>query len=457
MKTLLTIIFFNFISAICISQTTISKQQAIEDIDFYISTLQDVHYNPFLFKDEETFMAEAEVIKLGLSDPITKSSLILSLHQLSALMKDSHSAPSMFQEGIFAEEYKKPQFFPIKVFVEDHRLYVPPGGNEKSPIPIGSEILSINGIKMSNFLKGIQPYTAGIEAYSEEMTGRLLSHYLFLSGVKAPFAIEYVASPGIKDLKMLEEGIPYVNALVLSMPALVKGNSFDILEHNVGYIDFANMNQSPNDAIEFMETAFKAFKERNVQYLAVDLRNNSGGNSVIGEILFGYIANKQFFMQGGKLWKISNQYKEYLLANGRDKEEYLNKENGTIWEINTCNPRDGLLNVDDKFTGKVYMLTGPFTFSSGNMVADTAKQFNIAEIVGEPTGELTTDFGEVYSFSLPHSGILMNSTTSFDIGANCDSESLSSVMPDFYLPVSLEDKLAGKDRVLEYIIEKAKQ
>ena len=42
----------------------------------------------------------------------------------------------------------------------------------------------------------------------------------------------------------------------------------------------------------------------------------------------------------------------------------------------------------NKFSGKVYLLTGPFTFSSGMMVADAAKQFGLAKLIREPTNLL---------------------------------------------------------------------
>ena len=39
----------------CTAQTFISRSNAIADIDFYTKTLQEVHYNPFLFIKKEKY------------------------------------------------------------------------------------------------------------------------------------------------------------------------------------------------------------------------------------------------------------------------------------------------------------------------------------------------------------------------------------------------------------------
>ena len=126
-----------------------------------------------------------------------------------------------------------------------------------------------------------------------------------------------------------------------------------------------------------------------------------------------------------------------------------------VWEMGDCEPQANNFTSQNKFEGKVYFLTGPFTFSSANMVAAGVKQYQLAEIIGEPTGENTNDFGEVYSFKLPNSGILMNITTSFDIGPACDPSIHAPVIPDVPIQVSLNDLLKGEDKVLQYVLGKA--
>ncbi|WP_394801084.1 S41 family peptidase [Chryseobacterium gleum] len=102
------------------------------------------------------------------------------------------------------------------------------------------------------------------------------------------------------------------------------------------------------------------------------------------------------------------------------------------------------------------MLTGPFTFSSANLVADGMKQYKLAELVGEPTGEYTNDFGEAFMFTLPKSKIQMRSTSSMSFGADCNTSSYTPVVPDILIVPTLQDKINGIDKPLEYILKTVK-
>jgi hypothetical protein len=86
------------------------------------------------------------------------------------------------------------------------------------------------------------------------------------------------------------------------------------------------------------------------------------------------------------------------------------------------------------------------------MIADGAKQYKIAEIVGTPTGENTNDFGEAYVFTLPGSQIKMQTTTSFDYGADCNKNTHVPVKPDILTRYTFSDKIYEKDKDLEYIL-----
>lgn len=88
----------------------ISKEKAIADLDFYNKTLEEVHYNPFLYVERDAYFDEVEKIKTSLKDSVEIQDFILSLYGLTALMEDSHSCPA-FQQPALKEEEKKKQFF----------------------------------------------------------------------------------------------------------------------------------------------------------------------------------------------------------------------------------------------------------------------------------------------------------------------------------------------------------
>lgn len=437
------------------SQIYISKQDAIDDLDFYHKNLMEIHYDPFLYVEKDNYFAEVEKIKSGIKDSIKFQDFILSLYSLSGMMEDSHSSPALQQFKI-KDELKKKQFFPYRTILENDKLYVSNETSLNSGIPAGSEITAINDTEVGPILKNYQKLIGGIPEYKKEMTSRFLFNFLYYSNIKAPFNIEYTEPSGKKGEKLIAEGIDHTNGIILAMPKFKEGNYFEVLNNKVGYIKFSDMSGSIDEWIKMLKTAFAEFKEKNIQHVAVDIRENAGGNSLFGEVLFGFLTPKEYQLQGYRKWKVSQQYKDHLLANGNNTHEYLQKENGSVWERAGCEPAVSLMPVTDKFQGQVFMITGPFTFSSGNMVADGAKQYQIARLIGEPTGENTTDFGESYSLTLPKTGVVMNLTTSMDIGADCNPNAASPVIPDVLINSTLQDKIHGKDKALEYVLSQVK-
>ena len=74
-----------------------------------------------------------------------------------------------------------------------------------------------------------------------------------------------------------------------------------------------------------------------------------------------------------------------------------------------------------------------------------------ATLVGEPTGGKPNHFGEVRSFTLPNSGILIQHSTKFWKRIDGDPP---STMPDIAVPVLASDYFAGIDRALDIILER---
>ena len=85
---------------------------------------------------------------------------------------------------------------------------------------------------------------------------------------------------------------------------------------------------------------------------------------------------------------------------------------------------------EGSFKGKHCFLIGPYTFSSANYLADAIKTFKLSTLIGSATGELTNDFGEQVEFQLPYSKSYFFVPTTYDIGADKNEKTMSSVVPD---------------------------
>ena len=127
----------------------------------------------------------------------------------------------------------------------------------------------------------------------------------------------------------------------------------------------------------------------------IDLRHNSGGNSAIFRPLLSFVKN----------------------------HPELNKK------------------------GRLFVIIGRQTFSSGLWNAIEMKQQTNAVLIGEPTGGRPNHYGEVRSFELPNSKLKVHySTRHWKLMKDKDPETLE---PDVRVKLNAKDFFDGKDPYLE--------
>lgn len=97
--------------------------------------------------------------------------------------------------------------------------------------------------------------------------------------------------------------------------------------------------------------------------------------------------------------------------------------------------------------GRLYVLIGRGTFSSGMMAAVRFRQNLDAILIGEGSGSPPNEYGEVESFVLPYSKIQIEYTTKFfRLMEDSDPPTLE---PDLSVQLPMADLLSGRDRVLD--------
>ncbi|WP_131536493.1 S41 family peptidase [Pedobacter nototheniae] len=430
----------------------IAKSQAVADIDFYDKTLREVHYNPFLYVSEAQYLKKIDSLKNNLPDSIEIRPFTLKMGELTSVIKDGHTTPSLIQSA-FQVDFRKKIFFPFS-FVADKKSNVYALTSfQGTEIPKGAQIISINGTDLSQFYKKGATLIGGIEAYRQELAIKLLGYNLYLSGIKPPFNVEYIYNKQ-KQQKTIAEGTILKDLLGNAFPSILgKSYTFKIIENKVGYIDLISMGSNYKIFNKFFDSCFSEIRTKKVNTVAIDLRKNTGGNSIIADLLISYFNKDKYILSAAKYWKISDTYKKSIIANGDTSSTYLKKNSNTIWEFINCDAKDPMFITDTVFNGKVFIITGPMTFSSANMLADGVKTFKMATLIGEPTGENTSDFGEVYRFNLPNSKIMMQVTTSFDLGADCKDKTKHPVIPDKLIKTTYLDQINGIDPVINYLLK----
>ncbi|WP_343702720.1 S41 family peptidase [Chitinophaga sp.] len=433
------------------AQTSLSRRQAVEDIDAYVRIMKSSHYHPFMYIPEGEYNTRLQAIKNEIGDSVSIRDFVFLFYKVTALLKDAHSTPQLGQP-VFREAFGKEQFFPYKLVQKKNKMYAPLQLAAALGMPAGVEVVDINGVDVSALFKQVKERLAGRPSFSEAAACRLFSYFLFLRGVQPPFALTCKDAKGIQSKATIQTGVTFKNALAASLPHIVQPYRCEVIQNKLGYIDVRSLSVDINGFRAFLDSCFTQLKQASIRHLAIDLRQNSGGNTDLGDLLFSYITRNKYSW-GNKSWKISDAYKDNLRKNGDTTTAYMQRPNGTVWEsADGCRPEENRFRNERVFEGKVYFITGPFTFSSAMAVADVVKEYKIATLIGEPTGENTQDFGEAFTIDLPNSQLKIQSTTSFSHGASCGKTKNGPVLPDVVIRNSLKDDVLEEDPALAYLL-----
>ncbi|BAV05210.1 Peptidase family S41 [Filimonas lacunae] len=134
--------------------------------------------------------------------------------------------------------------------------------------------------------------------------------------------------------------------------------------------------------------------------LVIDVSENSGGNSALGEMIIEHFYTKPYLDYSCN-WRRSDEYARLLDSWGfKPEERYMQLSPGKILHLpsDTIRPAPGAYT----FNGKVYVMVGDGTFSSAIIFATLVKDNHLATLIGTtPASGHPTHFGELYNTTTP--------------------------------------------------------
>jgi len=133
---------------------------------------------------------------------------------------------------------------------------------------------------------------------------------------------------------------------------------------------------------------FTRVKEQGINNVAVDIRGNGGGSSLVVNEFIRYL-NVDSYKVDGMVLRWGPFMADFSGSTERKNEKY----------------------ADLTFEGDVYLLTDSGSFSSAMMFAEYIKDNGLGTIIGEPPGNDPNGYGDVAEFRLGSSGLYMSVST----------------------------------------------
>jgi len=440
------------------------------DLKHFDGLLREIHPEPFARLGADKYAVLFEDLYIDLSWPQRRRDFYKSLSPLVNSLSDIHTRIlyPVYEQQRFLKEYGN---FPLAVLNSSDGLIVVADQQVNPQIPLGARLISINDIDIDIILKQFNDYvpketqTGQRRMIQMEFASLLWSVYQF----EGDYKIEYIWQN--QKITKTVKGVMSDESKQLN--SVVSHYGLISIDAQTSLIWLNDFNEEYDKFEAFLDQQFKSIHEQNKTNLILDLRYNQGGITDNLALLLTYLTSKPINWATQATLKLSDPFREQhakLLNNAKNQKygnyldwlpiEYLN-----FWQWEILFSGDGELLetkiktvVSEKqyyFTGKIIVLSNGYCFSACSSLIATLRNNNLATIVGESPGSLTSiQYGYPIEVELPNTGLqVIIPAIKFVLESSSSEISDAVVLPEHEIERRRLDVLLGRDAVFEYALE----
>jgi len=431
----------------------IPPEKLKEDLGFLFKTIEEVHPNMYAYTSKEEF----EFIRRDLYDKVIES---LSVREF---YKEVARAIAYLQFGhclVIPPElqgkFTKSRILPLKLRWDGEDVVVAQDFTEAGIG--GGKLLEVDGRKIEELIAEYKMYVPcegriGNTSYATRAAG----YFLWLEHGEKDFYNLVIRKENEQSLNYQAKTVKYKtieeNESAQGHLNLKEKFAYRYIEESgVGIITINTFTgESRAKFGDFLKSTFSKIKEQGISNLIIDIRENGGGDSRLGDDLLNYLTDKPYKQFEKYKCKISKQ----LLDPNNNALDKIAEEKPEDLEIGKFVGRDIPLKkpADNslRYEGRIYVLTGNGTYSSGQSFAAAVKCFQIGTLVGQETGSTTVEYGDMMTFTMPNSGLIFNVPCKYFVEA-CGKPDGRGVIPDYEVKQRPEDTAKGVDTVLQFTL-----
>jgi len=374
-------------------------------------------------------------------------------------------------------------FFPLPLKVIDRELYT---NIKHEAIPLGSEIITVNGIPKDEFLKRISSYisTDGFNTSGKHasVSTDWQAFYIYLAlGKQNTFTIGYKDNRSETTKKVRLQSVSYdtfykTYSKRFSKPYDTRhpqDYSYELLDSiNTGLLTVKTFGMGGSDSNEhkayakFLDSVFTSIRDTKTKNLIVDIRGNGGGDDPNDLLLYSYLTQRNFRENTSAFTLFQDiPFTEYYVDDDIDelplelKEEHSIYKNGKYYQNKTFNPI--WQPNKNAFNGNLVLLVDPFVASAGSLFASLVKSDANSTVIGEETlGGYYGHTGHIpVTYELPNSKLLLTFSIvdlEQDVSILADQQKGGGIKPDIRVVQSYEDFRNHKDQPLSIALKTIK-
>jgi len=441
------------------------------DLDFLVRTLEDVHPDLYAYTAQKIFLKEYRSLKQKLTSPLTRIEFYFHIAPLVAMLKDGHTKVYPVYEEYYHYRRKGGLLFPLDVNIQDDETIVTANySSDQIPAP-GSILLSINERKTSTLIDEWLPLVSGkrlVKRLDYLSDFHFYRHFLWLTCPSdSLFTLKFIPHNEDKIITHTVTGVTYQNIIKKRQLKNQKQNhySYQTLSDTIGLLTISLFPGNEEAFGKFLKKVFGELKQKKIQDLIIDIRNNGGGFSPAEMELLRYLTDKPIARIPRMDIKVSRQIKKYYRLSMPKlfrwfPMQWFHPAWRKIWKasegsiVTVSSDPKKLKNTPLRFKGNIYVLIGPGTFSTAADFGARIKDYDLGELVGAETGGLATSFGAFYPFRLPYTKLLIRVSHKRIYRPNGEDKG-RGVLPHHLVSITNPrgNISLGLDTVLRYTVE----
>ena len=462
--------------------SVIPVAQLKKDFQLFRSIMEQAHGGLYLHTPKEEFDRLFETTERSLTKPLKVREFNMLLSPLVDKIHCGHTSITISDKQL-DHFMKSGQLFPIPIIFLGQKPYV---DHDSVKLPLGAEILTVNGISMDEIVKKLLAL-APADGLGTAMKYRTLPidfdlAYALAYGEPKEFTISYLSFQAREPLVKTLPAIPGKRTVALydsrhSAKRKAKKFRYQSVDENTGLLtvntfEFGIKKKSKQKYKDFLQETFAALGgESGKKNLIIDVRENEGGYPKNEMLLTSYLAATPFReMKNARVTTLSIPAKEHL-----DRKEfpqgiirYVEKHLVSDFEKTAA----GTYQIKEEknpvrkprssaFKGNLYVLISGMTHSGASSLCSLLREYPNVTFLGEETGGCSAAFtaGNLLVYNLPHSWCqLVVPVIRYETNL-IDSKypAHRGIIPDHPVEQTQEDLLNGTDSVLQLALELIKQ
>jgi hypothetical protein len=458
MKRAFILISFLFVTGLCKAQDTVknvfAKRYSVNhlksDFVFFRATLETIHPSLYRYYPKDSVDVWFDRASAQLNHPMNELEYWKILAKVIGKIGSGHT--SLLFSDVAHKQYGEAihNNLPAQFYIQNDRLFI--RSSLDNALKSGSEVLAINNVSGKVILNQMRELVSG-DGYSNTFKDRKIAvgfNYLYnlINGDQYQFFFVLNDGGQVKRVLAKAARIYRSNAGALSFPAL-PSLKFPQDMPNTAVITIPNFTYS-KDYERLHARFFKEIRERKINNLVIDLRNNPGGEVPIINDLMGYVMNHNYivamsdesYVDGGRVDYLAkkSENNEVSLADIQNLGHTLYRNKFNIAHVEWTRMRE--------FKGKLYLLVNEGSFSAAVMFATSVKNQRDCIIVGQQTGNNSygSDAG-VKAITLPETHIkLLLPIAWYFIVSKQKSNAGQGLIPDMQVPVPLTGSYYFNDK-----------